>query len=516
MLGNAIVFLQIQCVLMYGLILGSSYKDMTVFEYYYAAQKQFQDEILESNKLASLERYQLKMILANVAHDLKTPLVAFTAGVHTIIKSLKCVPRDMMFNTVVDEIRETSLEMEASCVFMTSQINRAIDVSKSEHNVKLIGKYESVGILETVNWAVNIIKVVSHKVRITVCGTLSTTNWCAITDKCWMQDNLLCLLSNAVKYSPEESHICIHLNVVNKAVEGCHESPDNSDLTTTHKYLLIEVEDHGIGVPPDRCGQLFRPFSQAQRRTGGTGLGLYSMALRIHALNGFCGIRSAEGHSGSVFYFGVPFSEDLSALENSEISAGLGGPSFISKYDSTLSSGSERCGVGSTVPEVAVALSVEDENEMEIIKMDPPLSRGMSGRSSLSTGANSYPIVLIVDDAPPVLKLVGRVLSQEGCVVHTAADGFRALTMMKERLYTLVIMDIQMPLMDGIESVRELREWESVSTNDRSQQYILGASANPDEDTKNEAIAVGMNEFTTKPVSLSKLVSLIRGLHSPI
>jgi CheY-like chemotaxis protein/signal transduction histidine kinase len=505
---------------MYGLILGSSYKDMTVFEYYYAAQRKFQDDMMESNKLASLERYQLKMILANVAHDLKTPLVAFTAGVHTIIKSLERFPRDSLFSTLVNEIRDTSLEMEASCVFMTSQINRAIDVSKSEHNVKLIGKYESVSIVETVNWAINIIKVVSHKVKITVCGTLSSSTLCAITDKCWMQDNLLCLLSNAVKYSPEESHILIHLNIIDKVIAGCHEYPDISDLTKATKYLLFEVEDHGIGVPSNRCDQLFRPFSQTQRRAGGTGLGLYSMTLRIRALNGFCGIRSANGHPGSVFYFGVPFSEDVAILEDSEMSSGLGGPSFIHKMDSTVSNGSEVC-VGAFGSKIIATPATDDD--IEIIKMDSELMTqclDMTGNRcrscDLSSGTEGSPVVLIVDDSPPVLKLVGRVLNQEGCLVHTAADGFRALQMMKERLYTLVIMDIQMPVMDGIESVRQLREWEGTIAKDHCHQYILGASANPDEGTKKEAINAGMNEFTTKPVSLSKLVSVIRGLHSPI
>jgi hypothetical protein len=84
----------------------------------------------------------------------------------------------------------------------------------------------------------------------------------------------------------------------------------------TH-YLLFEVEDNGIGVPPELMDTLFRPFKQTQRLTGGTGLGLYSLAKRIEAIHGEYGVRGRrDGQKGSLFWFTVPYRPDeVSSVE---------------------------------------------------------------------------------------------------------------------------------------------------------------------------------------------------------
>jgi hypothetical protein len=71
-------------VVLYMCLLNAAYKDMNTFEYYRAAHKHFNDQIQQSRQLAGLERKQLKMILANVAHDMKTPLIALDAGIHSL------------------------------------------------------------------------------------------------------------------------------------------------------------------------------------------------------------------------------------------------------------------------------------------------------------------------------------------------------------------------------------------------------------------------------------------------
>jgi hypothetical protein len=74
--------------------------------------------------------------------------------------------------------------------------------------------------------------------------------------------------------------------------------------------LLVEVADMGVGIPEEKRGLLFKPFSPMQRRSGGTGLGLYSLALRVQELGGLFGVRSRGGPSeGSIFFFAIPFNE---------------------------------------------------------------------------------------------------------------------------------------------------------------------------------------------------------------
>ena len=80
----------------------------------------------------------------------------------------------------------------------------------------------------------------------------------------------------------------------------------------------------------------------------------------------------------------------------------------------------------------------------------------------------------------------------------------------------MVVMDIQMPVMDGIESVRQLREWERSIEGDGRHQFVCGASANPDEGTRESCLAIEMDEFVVKPMSFPALVSKLRSLHTPV
>ena len=86
--------------------------------------------------------------------------------------------------------------------------------------------------------------------------------------------------------------------------------------------LIVTVEDHGVGVSEELRETLFQPFRQAQRHTGGTGLGLYSLFKRMEALGGDCGVRArSDGSAGSVFWFSFPYRPDTNAAlyENVEL-----------------------------------------------------------------------------------------------------------------------------------------------------------------------------------------------------
>jgi K+-sensing histidine kinase KdpD len=110
---------------------------MRAFEYYLAYKKSLQTELANASEMARHEREHLRMVLANVAHDLKTPLQAFDAGIHAIRSTMvdDCSKRrDVQLSATLDEL-------EASCAFMAMQINRALDVSKIQSHFKLMPWY---------------------------------------------------------------------------------------------------------------------------------------------------------------------------------------------------------------------------------------------------------------------------------------------------------------------------------------------------------------------------------------
>jgi CheY-like chemotaxis protein len=562
-----------------------AYHNMTSFEYYMQLRELRYAEVRSAKEHAWKERENMRMVLANVAHDLKTPLQAFNAGVHTSRSILAetitshpiVVPREKVLNPKSDNLVDLDRkihsfedtddgilalvlplakcdtlgavfrEMEASCAFMTMQINRALDVSRNDSCLKLVAKYEPVVIPDVVQWSESIMNCIQNRVRIEV-EYKSNFHKKIITDRVWFQENLLCLLSNAVKFSPSDAKVVVSLQVQNMdgtAVASTERSSSNGDRarlssdgtptiqrgrsnsatsTDSHsmlgsstasvseinsealagmvggyivdeskKRLMVEVVDSGIGVPEDRVDCLFKPFSQTQRRAGGTGLGLYSLALRIQALGGSYGMRPNKGQDGSVFYFWIPMYEeniDEAFMEPISVSVPVSSPGISWK----------RGGGG-------------DE---AAARKDPVISAPKASKRRHEALGGPDPMVLVVDDSPPSLKTVQRALSQSGSVVQTASDGFTALKLMKSTLYTVVIMDIQMPIMDGLESVRQLRAWEKGAEGDGKHQYVIGATACMDDGTRQEALEVGMDEVVGKPFVFSEIVSHLHVVHSNV
>jgi hypothetical protein len=157
-----------------------------------------------------------------------------------------------------------------------------------------------------------------------------------VTDRHWLAENVLCLLSNAAKYSDGgpirvevslrcEPNTLSPLAALSNAAKSSGltlssaacEPPSHSSIAlraTAGRLVRVSVIDSGIGIPSESRQHLFQPFGQTQRRAGGTGLGLYSLRRRMEALHGACGVsRRADGQRGSVFWFEFPYRPDESA-----------------------------------------------------------------------------------------------------------------------------------------------------------------------------------------------------------
>ena len=223
------------------------------------------------------------------------------------------------------------------------------------------------------------------------------------------------------------------------------------------------------------------------RLAGGTGLGLFSLSNRIKELNGKKGVSPRnDGKTGSIFWFAIPYRPD---------------PQFVSDQKEAVGHGQDQVRGGS--------LSIDSAPD--------PVKRLR---------------VLLVDDALSIIKVVGRALLKKNYIVETAWNGFIALNMLidgyAEQLYDIVLMDFQMPVMDGIEAVSRYREFEKnppspppslAPDNDggkvlsavvpRRSLLIIGMSANSDNAIIKGAMDVGMDAFLPKPFTLSDLQTLL-------
>ncbi len=221
--------------------------------------------------------------------------------------------------------------------------------------------------------------------------------------------------------------------------------------------LWLLVEDSGIGVAPERTQAVFDAFTQASaattRQYGGTGLGLYLCRQICERMGGSASVRQRSG-GGSVFTCIV------------------------------------RC-------QVAHGMSPLLETQ----PLDPSLTRTLEGAS-----------VLVVDDNRVNQRLLELWLTKEQMQVYCAADGEAALRTVSERSFDVVLMDVSMPVMNGIDATSAIRAL--AKTGGAGQQHfaslpIIGVSAYAMKGDRETCVAAGMDDYITKPIERDVLLTKI-------
>jgi signal transduction histidine kinase/ActR/RegA family two-component response regulator len=219
--------------------------------------------------------------------------------------------------------------------------------------------------------------------------------------------------------------------------------------------LRFEVQDQGVGIEPAKQKAIFDPFTQADasitRHFGGTGLGLAICAKLVQAMGGEIGVRSTPG-KGSTFFFTALFDIDHS------------------------------------------------ESNSDIMSVD-------SG-GGLVDAANALHI-LLVEDNEVNQKLALSLLEREGHEVEVATDGAQAVDMATQgdMPYDLILMDMQMPVMDGLEATRRIRAHER---NTREHVRIVAMTANVMAEDRERCLAAGMDEYLSKPIRVDELRAALR------
>lgn len=213
----------------------------------------------------------------------------------------------------------------------------------------------------------------------------------------------------------------------------------------------LVVEDTGVGIPADKLEKIFDKFTQADgsitRRYGGTGLGLTITRRLVEMFGGKIWVESTEGQ-GSKFFVRLPLEVALK-------------------------------------PKRATAAVKNSGNEK--ISLD--------GRS---------PQILLVEDNAVNQKVVLAILSKRGFHVEIAANGLEALSALQKNVFDLVLMDVQMPYMDGIEATRKIRE--ELGLRDLP---IIAMTAHAMTGDRERCIQAGMNDYASKPVNPTTLVHTI-------
>lgn len=261
---------------------------------------------------------------------------------------------------------------------------------------------------------------------------------------------LVNLASNAVKFT-EKGEIVIRIGL---------ESEDNKNAT-----IRFSVSDTGIGIPESRQNILFSPFTQVDssttRQYGGTGLGLAISKNLAELMGGKIGLESKEG-KGSTFWF-------TAVLEK------------------------QPAGCGSV-------------DEMSA-KIDENGAMGSSLQSSPFLKTASKIRILVAEDNPVNQKVAQAMLKKMGLRVDVVANGKEAIHALQIIPYDLLLMDCQMPEMDGFEAARVIRQTGSKALNPRIP--IIAMTAATMRGDREKCIQAGMSDFIAKPFQKRDLAEML-------
>jgi len=247
---------------------------------------------------------------------------------------------------------------------------------------------------------------------------------------------LINLGGNAVKFSNEGDMVSLKIAM------------KEQDESTT--VLQFSVQDTGIGMSPEQQRKLFQPFTQADgsttRQYGGTGLGLMISKKIIQLMDGQIWLESVKG-AGSTFFFTVRFGKQVEHPD---------------KIDSSTA-----------------------------------ISEGTVSQALTKIRGSR---ILLVEDNEINQELVMELLTHNNIVVETANDGRDALNILADQNFDGVLMDCQMPVMDGYEATRKIREQEKFK-----ELPIIAMTANAMVGDREKALAAGMNDHIAKPIDLDEM-----------
>jgi PAS domain S-box-containing protein len=416
--------------------------------------KRAEEELKRLNQQLQEASQHKSDFLSSMSHELRTPLNATIGYVSLTLNTLK--------NTLSSEQLENLVKAERSARTLLQLINDVLDFSKIE-----------AGMMDILIEEINLTDIVED-VAITAEGLLLdkpvemksdiASNLPAVeSDYTKIKQMLNNLVGNAIKFT-SEGYVAIRAMPINKG-----------------SVVRIEIEDTGGGIPKEKLEMVFESFKQVdssiKKKFGGTGLGLAITKKFCEMLGIEIGVES-EVEKGTMFWLQIPIRFDVTLERKTPPSPPQGGTSQEGK-----------------TPPYPPQGGTSQEG-----KTPPYPPQG----GIVQEGMGDYQTVLVVDDDNMNLLLMKSVFRTTGCTVYTARSGQEAIDIAKEKLPDLIMMDLSMPGIDGIEATQQLRQYPATA-----KTVVIACTALAIEDAQEQALQAGCDGFIRRPIEPDRLLEKV-------
>ena len=420
-----------------------------------------QKSLLENALIQANNASKAKSIfLSNMSHDIRTPMNAIVGFTNLAIARIEDKT----------QVAEYLKKIKTSGNHLLSLINDVLDMSRIESG-KIRLEEEPCSLSDILYNLRNIIQAdVNAKQLQFQIETAGICNEYIYCDKLRLNQVFLNLLSNAVKYT--EVGGSVHMQVIERTA-----------VMTGYAGYEFSIKDNGIGMSQEFVEHIFEPFEREKNSTisgiQGTGLGMAITKNIVDMMNGTIRVQSEEG-KGSEFIV-----------------------SFTFRLCSEIQELEEK--------------SKSDENRDLSLEGDLPIYGGdapVSAHSDLSAGEKSLETedaeyhskrILLAEDVELNQEIAVAILEDAGFTVDVADNGKIAVDMIKKaepEYYQAVLMDVQMPVMNGYEATKEIRSLENEGL---AAIPIIAMTANAFEEDRQEALKYGMNGHIAKPIDTQNL-----------
>ena len=455
--------------------------------------------------------------LACMSHEIRTPL----NGIIGIADAIKRT-------NLNSEQRNLIQIINSSSDVLLTLINDVLDFSKLEAG-KIEFEYTLFDPIQVITEALKVFesKVAEKNLILSVTYSANFPSQ-ILCDSNKISQVVWNLVSNSIKFT-EKGGINVHCSTI--------DLPEGSTF-------VLSVRDTGIGMDQESCKRIFEPFVQADssisRKYGGTGLGISICQGILKAMQGELLVTSEKG-LGTVFEASFPLAADalnsvplLKEHKGGSLRIQAQNPIAKEFFDwckshfelnitqaRDLKKSPPEDYLDWADPTVSEVLSSEDQTKLQVTvqpgkhllipaeilqKLQPPKQQEELGKNLGDQTDWADLKILVVEDNEVNRIVVKKMLGSLGCQIDFAEDGLQGVQACQNKSFDMVLMDCQMPIMDGFESTQAIRRL--------SRYYeevpILGISANSSAQVLQKCKDAGMNDYITKPYRLQQLQTTMK------